>query len=118
MRVRGAVEAQQRQVDLMNKLQVQDFISFNVADPDPGCDAFFTPEFGMGKNQNQYPGSGMNIPDHIFEGLESILFLTILKFFDPDPGSGMFLTLDPGSGMEKLRSGMFIPDAQHCFFLL
>ncbi len=27
MRVRGAVEAQQRQVDLMNKLQVQDFIS-------------------------------------------------------------------------------------------
>jgi hypothetical protein len=27
----------------------------------------------------------------------------ILKLFDadPDPGSGIFLTLDPGSGMEK-----------------
>jgi hypothetical protein len=28
-----------------------------------------------------------------------------LKFFDadPDPGSGIFLTLDPESGMEKIR---------------
>ncbi len=29
----------------------------------------------------------------------------------------MFLTLDPGSGMEKFGSGMFIPDPQHCFIL-
>jgi hypothetical protein len=41
----------------------------------------------------------MNIPDHISESLETIfLKLKILKFFDadPDPGSGIFLTLDPG----------------------
>jgi hypothetical protein len=27
--------------------------------------------------------------------------------------SGIFLTLDPGSGMEKFRSGINIPDPQH-----
>jgi hypothetical protein len=61
MRVRGAVEAQQRQVDLMNKLQVQDFL-FSVADPDPGSDAFLT------------RGSGMDI-----------FGFKILKLFDVDP---------------------------------
>ncbi len=47
----------------------------------------------------------MNIPDHISESLETIFWVKILKFFyaDPDPGSGIFLTLDPGSGMEKIR---------------
>jgi hypothetical protein len=39
----------------------------------------------------------MNIPDHISEGLETIFLVKILKFFDADPGSGSFLTLDPGS---------------------
>jgi hypothetical protein len=30
----------------------------------------------------------------------------VLKFFDadPDPGSGIFLTLDPGSRVEKIGS--------------
>jgi hypothetical protein len=43
-------------------------------------------------------GSGMNIPDYISESLETIFWLKILKFFDTDPnsGSGIFLTLDPG----------------------
>jgi hypothetical protein len=36
----------------------------------------------------------MNIPDHISVSLETIF--TIPKFFDVDPGSGIFLTLDPG----------------------
>ncbi len=63
------------------------------------------PGSGMGKNQDLYPGSesGMKIPDHISESLEIIFFwLQILKFFDadPDPGFEIFLTLDPGSGME------------------
>jgi hypothetical protein len=40
----------------------------------------------------------MNIPDHISESLETVFGLKILKFFDADPGSGIFLTLDPGSG--------------------
>jgi hypothetical protein len=44
----------------------------------------------------------MNIPDHISENIEIILWVKILKLFDADPGSGIFLTLDPRSGMEKL----------------
>ncbi len=69
---------------------------------------------GMGKNSGS--GSGMNNPDHISESLGTI-FWKILKFIDPEPGSGIFLTLDPGSGMEKIRirdkhpgSGKNIPD--------
>jgi hypothetical protein len=45
----------------------------------------------------------MNILDHISESLETILWIEILKFFDADAdldqAPGMFLTLDPGSGM-------------------
>jgi hypothetical protein len=39
----------------------------------------------------------MNIPDHFSESLETVFRVKILKFFDadPDPGSGIFLTLDP-----------------------
>jgi hypothetical protein len=33
----------------------------------------------------------------------SAFWVKILKFFDTDPGSGIFLTLDPGSGMGKIR---------------
>jgi len=52
----------------------------------------------------------MNIPDHITESLETVFGLKIHKFFDADadPGSGNFLTMDPGSGME-----IRIPDPQH-----
>jgi hypothetical protein len=41
----------------------------------------------------------MNIQDHISESLETIFGFKILKFFDadPDPGSGIFLILYPGS---------------------
>jgi hypothetical protein len=87
MRVRGAVEAQQRQVDLMNKLQVRDFISV-LRIRDPGSDAFLTPGSGMGKKSKS--GSGMNIPDHISESLASIFGLKILKFFDADPDPESF----------------------------
>jgi hypothetical protein len=38
----------------------------------------------------------MNIPEHISESLETIFGLQIFQFFDPDPGSGILLTLDPG----------------------
>jgi hypothetical protein len=34
-------------------------------------------------------GSGMNKTDHIFESLEKIFWMKILKFFDADPGSGL-----------------------------
>jgi hypothetical protein len=57
----------------------------------------------------------MNNPDHISESLKTIFWVKILKFFDadPDPGSGIFLTLDPG--WKKFGSGINIPDPQHCF---
>jgi hypothetical protein len=52
-------------------------------------------------------------PDHISESLETIIWVKIFKFFDadPDPGSGIFLTLNPG--WEKFGSGINIPDPQH-----
>ncbi len=63
-------------------------------------------------------GSGLNNPDHISKSLGTIFSLKYLDSFmaDPDPGSGVFLTLDPGSGMAKFGSGINIPDPQHCFF--
>ncbi len=53
----------------------------------------------------------MNIPDHIFESLETIFGVKIHKFSDADtdPGSenlfdpGSKNLFDPGSGMEKNR---------------
>jgi hypothetical protein len=49
----------------------------------------------MGKKSGY--GSGMNVPDHISESLETIFWVKILKFFhaDADPGSGNLF--DPGS---------------------
>jgi hypothetical protein len=58
----------------------------------------------------------MNIPDHIFESLETNFWVKILKVNSMmrmrirDPASGIFLTLDPGSGREKFGSGINIPD--------
>jgi hypothetical protein len=45
----------------------------------------------------------MNIPDHISESLQTIFWVKILKFFDADADPGIFLSLDPGSGMKKIR---------------
>jgi hypothetical protein len=55
------------------------------------------PDPGWVKNQDSDPvsGSGMNIPDYISDSLENFFGLKILKFFDVDPGSGIFSTLDP-----------------------
>jgi hypothetical protein len=41
----------------------------SVANPDPGSGAFLTPGSGMGKISRY--GSGMKIPDHISESLET-----------------------------------------------
>jgi hypothetical protein len=40
----------------------------------------------MGKKSRS--GSGMNIPEHISESLETIFGIKILKFFDADADSG------------------------------
>ena len=87
-------------------------IFYSVAKPDPRFGAFFIPGSGMGKKSGS--GSGMNNPDHISESLETIFGVILIKFFDadPDPGSRIFLTLDPGSGTKKFGSG--IPDLHHC----
>jgi hypothetical protein len=47
----------------------------------------------------------MNNPYHISVSIATIFWVKMLKFFDADTdsGSGIFLTLDPGSGMEKNR---------------
>jgi hypothetical protein len=44
----------------------------------------------------------MNIPYHVSDGLETVSWVKILKFFDADadPGTGNF---DPRSGMKKIR---------------
>jgi hypothetical protein len=42
---------------------------------------------GIGKKSGSK--TGMNNPDHISEGLETIVWVKILKFYDADPGSGM-----------------------------
>ncbi len=61
-----------------------------------GNDASWTTGSGMGKKSRS--GSGMDMPDHISESLETIFWAKILKFFDgdPDPGYEIFFTLDPG----------------------
>ncbi len=53
---------------------------------DPGS------EDGKIRIRDKYLGSGMNIPDHISESLETIFSSKILKFIDadPDPESGIF----------------------------
>jgi hypothetical protein len=65
-------------------------------------------DLGCVKSQDPGSGSGMNILDHISESLETIFCVKIFKFFyaDPDAESGIILTLDPGSGMEKVGSGI------------
>jgi hypothetical protein len=66
---------------------------------------FFNPwirDPGWEKNLDPDPrGTSQIIFPKQFSGLK------ILQFFDADPGSGIFLTLDLGSGMEKLGSGFW-----------
>jgi hypothetical protein len=62
-----------------------------VADPDPGSGALLTPGSGMGKksrsgSENEHAGSSS-------ESLETNF---LVKILDADPGSGIFMTLDPG----------------------
>jgi hypothetical protein len=71
---------------------------------DPGSGAFLNPwirDPRWVKNQDQDPGSEMNIPDHISESLETSFWVKILKFFDADLDPGILF--DPGTGMEKIR---------------
>ncbi len=62
---------------------------------DPGSSAFLTPGSLILDGYKIRFGSGMNIPDHISESLEATFLC--------GRGSEIFLTLDPESGMEKIR---------------
>jgi hypothetical protein len=82
------------------------------ADPDPRSGAFLTPGSGMGKKSRS--GSGMNIPHHISERLETIFQIKILNFFDGDPDPGFGNLFDPGYGIwdpgwKKFGSGIRYP---------
>jgi hypothetical protein len=52
----------------------------------------------------------MNIPVHI----SNFFGPKILKFFDADPGSRIFLTRDPEWKNSDPGYGINIPDPQHC----
>jgi hypothetical protein len=77
----------------------------SVADPDPGSGAFLTQGSGSAMNKNPEPGSGMNIPDHISESLETIFGLKLLEFFDAYPGSRTEKNSDPGLA-SRIRSSV------------
>jgi hypothetical protein len=49
------------------------------------------------------PGSGINIPNHISESLETIFWVKILKFFDADPEC-----FHPRFRMEKFGSATLV----------
>ncbi len=108
----------------MNKL------ASRVVDPDPGSGAFWPLDSGWEKNSGF--GSGIRIHDQhpksffLFYFIISFYFFLApkkLKFCDSDPGSGIFLTLDPGWKIRILDPGCFgsginIPDPQHCWRLI
>ncbi len=80
------------------------------------------PGSGMGESQHPDPGSGMNNTDIFFRAYKPFFcffWVKIHQFFE-DPCKGD--SSDPGSGMEKVWSGINIPDPPHwyfmCFFLL
>ncbi len=91
----------------LHTLQVErDTVAISVADP--GSSAFLT--LGWRK-KNPDPRSRIDITGSCFRELKNNFFgLKLLKFCvaDPDPGSGVFLTLDP-PWMEKLGSGIWVP---------
>jgi hypothetical protein len=65
----------------------------------------------MGKKSRS--GSEMNILAIFPRAYKQFFGLKILKFFDADPGSGIFLTLIGEPRWKKFGSGIKIPDPQH-----
>ncbi len=82
-----------------------------------GIRCLFDPWIRDGKKikiriRDEHPGS-------YFQELKTIFWVknTLILLCESNPGSGIFLTLDPGSGMEKFESGIINPDPQHCLYL-
>ena len=74
---------------LMKLYHIFKCVAGSVADPDPGSIAFLSSGSGVRDGKNPDLGSGMNIPDHFSESLETV-----------------FGVPDPGSKMEKFGSGI------------
>jgi hypothetical protein len=91
----------------------------SVANPDRGSGirCLFDPlDPGSGMGKKPRSGSGLNIPGHISESLVTIFGLKIWylnALFGADPGSGIFLTRDPGWENSDPGSGINIPGPQH-----
>ncbi len=81
---------------------------------DPGSGAFLTPGSGIRDGLNQDPDISESLEKYFQSrgGHHCCERLKILKIFDADPGSGIFLTLDPG--WKRFGSGINIPYQQHC----
>ncbi len=58
-------------------------------------------------------GSGMNFPEHFSESLETVFRVKNIWIIWCGSGTGIRYLFDAGSAMEKLRSGIKIPDPQH-----
>jgi hypothetical protein len=90
---------------------------------DPGLGAFLTPGSGIRNGRKSASGSGIRDeqPGSYFLEFRNHLFaffgVKILKFFDEDPGSGMETVRIRDPGWKNVRSGINIPDPQHCYFL-
>jgi len=72
---------------------------------DPGSYAFLvflTP--GSGIRDGKKSGSGMNIPDHFSESLETVFRVENTRNLWCGSGSGIWNIFDTGSGMEKFGS--------------
>ncbi len=94
-------------------------LRIQIRDPGPGILCLFDPwiwDPGSGMGKKSRSGSGMNIPDHISESLETIFWLKILKFCDADPDPGFrslwswirdprWKNSDPGSGIRDKHPG-------------
>jgi hypothetical protein len=72
--------------------------------PYPGSGAFLTR--GSEMRKKSVSGSGMNNPAHISKSLETIFWVKILNYFDPDSGSGMEKIRSRHLGWEKFGSGI------------
>ncbi len=92
----------------------EEWIKASFADPDPVPFGPLDSGSGMGKNQDPGWTSWIIFPRawKQFFGVNK----TVLQFFDADPESLIFLTLNPGQKNSD-RFGINIPDPQHCLKL-
>jgi hypothetical protein len=103
--------------DILPGYRNLDFFPFRISGiffPDIGILIFFHPgsrirDPGRKKIQSQDPGSGLNIPDLIFETLIPGIRFLGSKYLKSLMGSEILSTLDPGFVMERIKSEVLDP---------